>query len=398
MDIRPPKNYKRPTMADAPPQAVVSTAVPAEEPGVPAVRGALPVVELPPELSSPPPKKRRPVWKAVVFGCVGLLLLVIGGLGWYVFSLQPRDPMADSQPVIVEPGMTPRSIAGLLEGKQIIRSAVAFELYAVLGGHAGLLQAGSYQLSAAQSVSDIVGKLLRGGDDVMNVIVVPGMTLKKLADPAVKNSFAAQGFSQGEIAEAFVATYTSSVLSDRPADASLEGYIFPDTYQIRRQDGLKSLIQRALDELQRHIESEGMVAKFAARGLSLHQAITLASLVQLEVTPADEQRQVAQIFFSRLATGIPLGSDVTFVYAANQAGVTPTVDFDSPYNTRLHTGLPPGPVANMGLTALQAVANPADGDYLYFVSGDDGTTHFTRTLAEHEAATARYCQSLCRIY
>lgn len=392
MDIRPPKNYRRPTTPSTVPQAA-QPVVPLET--TTAIPNTLPDIEL---LDTPKPPRKRRVWLIAALSLAGLVLLIVGGLGWYLLSLQPRDSTASPQPVTVEQGMTPRSIASLLEDKRIIRSAVVFELYAVLGGHAGSLQAGSYQLSAAQSVPDIVGELLGGRDDVLNVIIVPGMTLKKLADPTVKNSLAAQGFSQSEIAEAFAATYTSPVLADRPAGASLEGYIFPDTYQIRRQDGLKSLVQKAIDELSEHIRSEGMTEKFATHGLTLHQAITLASLVQLEVTPADDQRQVAQVFFSRLAIDMPLGSDVTFVYAANQAGATPTVDFDSPYNTRLHKGLPPGPISNMGLSALQAVATPARGDYLYFVSGDDGTTHFTRTYEEHQTATATYCRELCKKY
>lgn len=393
MDIRPPKNYRRPTMPVAAPQPTQPAITP--DPVAVMPSGELPGIEL--SGLQKTPRKRR-VWLVVALSLVGLALLIVGGLSWYLFALQPRDSTTSPQPVMVEQGMTPRSIANLLEDKRIIRSAVAFELYTMLGGYAGSLQAGSYQLSAAQSVPDIVEELLGGRDDVVNVIVVPGMTLKKLADPTVKNSLAAQGFSQTEIEEAFNATYDSPVLADRPVGESLEGYIFPDTYQIRRQDGLKSLVTRALNELHGHLQSEGMLAKFTAHGLTLHEAITLASLVQLEVTPAADQKQVAQVFLSRLAINMSLGSDVTFVYAANQAGVTPTADFDSPYNTRLYPGLPPGPISNMGLSALQAVANPASGDYLYFVSGDDGVTHFTHTYEEHQIATATYCQTLCKKY
>ena len=95
---------------------------------------------------------------------------------------------------------------------------------------------------------------------------------------------------------------------------------------------------------------------------------------------------------------MPLGADATFVYAAKQAGKQPTVDFDSLYNTRTHKGLPPGPISAPGVHALRAVAAPAQGDYLYFVSGDDGKNHFTRTLAEHEAATRQYCIKNCALF
>lgn len=389
MDIRPPQ--PRPKSRPLQSQTTEDVA-PVQRPIISPV--ILDDMETPP-VSAP---KKRWLLRIMLIIVSFLVLLFVAILGWYYYMLQPLDSQASRQTVVVESGMRPQTIAALLSEKQIIRNSFAFEVYVFLNGHSSTLRAGSYQLSAAQSVPDIVDELLGGRDDVLNVIIVPGMTLKKLADPAVKNSLAAQGFSQSEIAEAFAATYVSPVLADRPTGASLEGYIFPDTYQIRRQDGLKSLVQKAIDELYGHIQSEGMTEKFATHGLTIYQAVTLASLVQLEVTPAADQRQVAQVFFKRLAEGISLGSDVTFVYAANQAGVAPTADFDSPYNTRLHVGLPPGPVSNMGLSALQAVANPASGDYLYFVSGDDGITHFTRTYEEHQAATAAYCQVLCRQY
>jgi UPF0755 protein len=107
---------------------------------------------------------------------------------------------------------------------------------------------------------------------------------------------------------------------------------------------------------------------------------------------------VAQIFFKRLREGMPLGADATFVYAANKAGVAPTVDLDSPYNTRIHAGLPPGPISAPGLAALQGVAQPAEGDYLYFVSGDDGKNYYSRTAEEHEANTREHCKINCSLF
>jgi UPF0755 protein len=104
---------------------------------------------------------------------------------------------------------------------------------------------------------------------------------------------------------------------------------------------------------------------------------------------------VAQVFISRLRAGMPLGSDVTAYYGALLAGKKASGAYDSPFNTLLHTGLPPTPISNVSERSLQAVAHPADTDWLYFVTGDDGVTHFTRTLAEHDAAAAQYCHKLC---
>ena len=121
----------------------------------------------------------------------------------------------------------------------------------------------------------------------------------------------------------------------------------------------------------------------------------MASIVQKEVSDPSDQRQVAQVFLKRLKEGTVLGSDVTFLYIAKKEGRSPSVNDPSPYNTRKNGGLPPGPIANFHLSALQAVANPASGDFLYFVAGDDGKTYFSRTEAEHDANVAAHCKKLC---
>lgn len=110
----------------------------------------------------------------------------------------------------------------------------------------------------------------------------------------------------------------------------------------------------------------------------------------------DDRPLVAQVFLRRLQVGMPLGSDPTAFYGAIIAGQEPSLPYDSPYNTRMHGGIPPGPISNVAEGSLRAVAFPADTDYLYFVAGDDGTTHFSRTLKEHEELTRKFCTELCR--
>ncbi len=324
-----------------------------------------------------------------------LLLAVAGSIGWYVWATGPRSADQTRQEFSIQSGETLSTIASHLESKQLIRSALAFELYAKLHNSGNVLQAGSYKLAPKQSVADIIADFKKGQDSVYNLLIPPGLTLKQLADPSVKGSFADQGFSADEIKQAFAASYTSPLLKERPAGASLEGYIFPETFQVRTGDSLQSVLERAFNELYAKIEQDGLTAKFTEHGLTLYQALTLASIVQKETSSAASQPQVAQVFLSRLQAGMTLGSDVTFIYAAHQLGVTPTPELDSPYNTRIHTGLPPGPIANMNYSALQAVANPAPGDYLFFVAGDDGVIHFSQTNAEHEQQVQQYCQKLC---
>lgn len=321
------------------------------------------------------------------------IFLVIGSLlATALWLIGPLNNDSSVRAFVVKSGESPSVIGSNLEQQKFIRSQLVFSSYVRLTGVGDKLRAGTYRLSSDQSLKQIVDHLLKGNDEVYNVTIPPGLTLKQLADPEVKNSFAAQGFSESEIQEAFTATYQSPLLKDKPAGASLEGYIFPETFQIRSTDGLSAVLERSFEELYSRIQRDGLEEKIAARGLSLHQAVTLASIIQEETSVPSVQAQVGQVFLKRLEIGMPLGADVTFVYAAHQLDVAPVPNLDSPYNTRLHTGLPPGPIANFNYSALEAVAKPSEGDYLYFVAGDDGKVHFGRTFEEHQSYIDQYCQ------
>jgi UPF0755 protein len=187
------------------------------------------------------------------------------------------------------------------------------------------------------------------------------------------------------------------LLSDKPAAASLEGYIFPDTYKINSSDTLDKLLALSFDTLYGKLKNDGSLIKINQGGGSVFETLTLASIIQKEVSSAEEQKRVSQVFHNRLDIGLVLGSDVTFHYAYKQglcAWNTP--DCDSIYNTRIYQGLPPGPIANMEYSAIQAALNPAAHDFYYFVAGDDGTTHYARTEDEHLQNVALFCTVLCQ--
>lgn len=204
------------------------------------------------------------------------------------------------------------------------------------------------------------------------------------------------GFSEASVNASLSASYNHPLLASKPASTSLEGYIFPDTYELPGDGQVRSLITLSFDTLEEKLNQNGLRQALEAQGLNVHQALTLASIVQKEDKRPEEQRRIAQVFLKRLKENMPLGSDVTFMYAAEQMGVEPSVNLQSPYNTRLHKGLPPGPIGNFNLTALEAIAFPAPGDFLYFVAGDDGVNYFARTLQEHERNVAAHCSNLCR--
>jgi UPF0755 protein len=208
------------------------------------------------------------------------------------------------------------------------------------------------------------------------------------------------GYSDDEITEAFNASYVADyplLFSGKPESADLEGYIYGQTYKMASGSSVKQILMRTFDEFEAQIKENKLVEAYQARNLSLYQGITLASIIQREVPNDADQKQVAQIFFTRLNSGMMLGSDVTYHYAADKAGVARDHTLDSPYNTRKYAGLPPGPIASPGISSLLAVASPAPGDYVYFLSGDDHKTYYAHTNEEHEANIVNHCAFKCSL-
>lgn len=343
-------------------------------------------------LAKNPSKSRKKWW---ILGILGALLVmivaaIIVGFVWYNDALQPRSTEDRRIRVVIEQGATPEQIADELEQKEVIKSSLAFQLLMRQSGDRDKLQAGAYLFTPKQPSREILSWLVEGKVDTFNVTILPGQTLV-----AIKKSLMKDGFTEADIDAAFTKKYSHPLLADKPDGVNIDGYIYPDTYQISSDTTVEQLLVRAFDELWSQIEAKGLRPQLQARGFNLHQGVTLASLIQLEVSHNSERRQVAQVFEKRLKENMPLGSDVTFIYAAELLGQPEAINIDSPYNTRRYPGLPPGAVSNFTIDSLVAVADPAAGDYLYFVAGDDGVTHFARTEAEHQSNIDRYCTKLC---
>lgn len=338
------------------------------------------------------PVKKPRRWFLIICGIVLLVLAVSAALAflWYQDALKPRSNSATPVTIKVEEGASIDMVAHELEQKSVIKSGLAFGMYVKFSGKVGI-KTGTYMFAPNQSVSEIAQWLNDGRVSTRKVTILPGKTLKQIRAALIND-----GFSESAVDAALAKTYDHPLFVDKPAGTTLEGYIFPETYFVTSDSTPEQLLVRTFDEFERRIETEGLRAKLAARGFSLFQGITLASIVAREVTKSPDQHQVAQVFETRLQLGMMLGSDVTYHYAADLLGVEPAVNIDSPYNTRIHTGLPPGPIGNFNLGALQAVAEPAAGDYLYFVAGDDGVTHFSHTFEEHQQKIIEFCKKLCQ--
>ncbi|MDO4753138.1 MAG: endolytic transglycosylase MltG [Candidatus Saccharibacteria bacterium] len=235
--------------------------------------------------------------------------------------------------------------------------------------------------------------------EVFSFTIRPGETIYD-----VKKALQKEGYSDEDIDNAFVYDYDFDFLKKRPAGASLEGYLYGETYEFYKGVPIEDILTKYLEGMSRVISENNLEARYAEKGLSLFEGITLASIVQKE-SPAGEQATVAQVFLSRLGYGWKLGSDVTVSYAIDAIDPNRTVyqdnaaalAIDSCYNTRLYTGLPCGPIANPNLESLLAVANPSDTSYLYFLTGDDGLMYYSYTESEHNQNAALHCQSLCNI-
>ncbi len=335
--------------------------------------------------------RRQSVWLWISLAIAGLAVLFVAVISlWYFGSLAPVDKSdTTKRQFSVEMGASTEQIANDLRAQGLIRNANVFAIYAKL--HNKKIEAGTHLLAPSESTQEIAEKLAAAETDQIAVTIPPGLTLDEL-----RKVFQSYGFTDEQITAAYEKNYDSTVLADRPAGADLEGYIFPETYNINLGDGPDVVIQKSLDELDKRLQNGNLIAKFKQNGLTTYGAITLASIVQKEVSDAETQRKVAGVFYNRLAAETWLGSDVTYMYAAEKSGAVASPNLDSPYNTRLYKGLPPGPIANMNFSALSAVADPEMSDYVYFVAGDDGATHFSLTEDEHLQNVAKYCTTLCQ--
>lgn len=299
----------------------------------------------------------------------------------YEANLRPLSNQSKSHVVTVQSGATTAEIADMLKSKGVIRSDWAFEWYVRNQQLRDQLKAGTFVVDQNQSVQDIVSIITNGKEATDLVTILPGKRLEE-----IKEGFKKSGFTDQDIDAALEPTQYAShpALTDKPKTASLEGYLYPETFQKTANTTLKDVITLSLDELQLRLTPD-IRQSVSRQGLTLHQAMTLASIVEGEVTHPEDRAQVAQVFLKRLREGKRLESNATDEYAK----------LDPTYDTYKITGLPPGPISNFSESSLQAVASPAQTDWLYFVSGDDQKTHFSKTFKEHEENIEKYCTTLC---
>jgi UPF0755 protein len=341
-------------------------------------------------------KRRQQLPRRVGLLIAGLIILSVIGIfvsrNVYNQDLKSVSNDQKTQIFTVEKGSSVKQIAADLKTDHLIRSGWAFQLYIHSKELGSQLQAGTYALSPSQNTVSIVTTLTRGKVTTRLVAILPGRRIDQ-----VRADFINDGFTPAAVDQALDPGQYGELpaLAYKPAGiTTLEGLLWPDSFQKDATTSPSFIIRESLVEMGQHLTPD-VQASFADEGLTTYQGLTLASIVGQEVNKTTDQPIVAQVFLSRLKAGSTLGSDVTADYGAIEAGKSPNLSYDSPYNTLQHPGLPPTPISTVTSSALNAAAHPAATSYLYFVTGDDGTTYFSTTLQDHQALTAKYCHKLC---
>ena len=342
----------------------------------------------------PKAKRRLPIKILTIAGIAILILFSVLGVVAVQYRNDNLKPVSTNQTTVtitIPTGSSLTDVTTILKKNGLIRNEWVFKQYVRSKGLQDKILAGTYALKPSQSVSEIVSILTEGRVENMLVTIKPGQRLDQ-----IKQTFINAGFSVKETEAAFEpAQYEGHpALVDKPRGASLEGYLYPESFQKDGTTKPTQIITSSLDEMQKRLTPD-IRAQFAKKGLSVYQGITLASILEQEVSNLKDKPQVSQVFYKRLAMNMGLESVVTAFYGAIINGQAPSVNYKSPYNTYFIKGLPPGPISNVSQESLDAAANPANTDWLFFVAGDDGKTYFSKTLEEHEAATLQYCKKLC---
>lgn len=326
-----------------------------------------------------------------------LLLIVVltaGGWFWYQSALGPVDSVgAARKKVTIESGWSTMRILEELESKELIRSPMAFKLYLKLSGQDGSLQAGVFLLDQSQSVADLIAILQTGKAEEISVTIPEGFTVKDIDDLLTELELIEEGQAVACANTCDFSTYTFlptvSDLAER--GGKLEGYIFPDTYYVPANDFVvKFFFERMLNAFRKSVV-EGLAEQIETSGRSLHELVTMASLVEEETRKDDERGPVSGILWKRYDADWGLGVDAAVRYIVNKPSAAIThadLNVNSPYNLRKFRGLPPGPIASISLKSMEATLNPEQSAYWYYLHDKTGQIHYSATNEEHN--TKRY--------
>ncbi|ETW93463.1 MAG: aminodeoxychorismate lyase [Candidatus Entotheonella factor] len=326
---------------------------------------------------------------------LSMIAAVLGALAFFylhIYFQTPVAPEAKEQIVAIAAGSTLRQIANGLADHGLIRHRAMLIAYVTWWQPGPHLQAGEYALRASMSPAQIVDILRQGKVQHYALTIPEGLTVREIAAIVAEQQVGDAATIRTLMSDpAFIA----SLNLETP---SLEGYLFPDTYHLPSSISEKALLTLMVDTLRKNYTDE-IAARADQLGLTQHEVLTLASLIEKEAQVDDERPLISAVYHNRLKKGMRLQCDPTVIYALGEKfdGNIRKRDLriDSPYNTYRYAGLPPGPIANAGRRSLEAAVNPAQVDYIYFVAtGDKGQHQFSHTLKEHNRAVQQYIRKM----
>lgn len=327
-----------------------------------------------------------------------ILIALTAAAGWLAWALlMPVEPPGQTI-VLLRPGYSTRHIAAELQKAGVIRSQRAFILWHYYHPSRSL-KAGEYLFEKPANIINIQ-KRLRRGDVYFHTVVVPeGYTMFDIA-----RAIEAAGLGPADDFLKVARSETSLVADIDPQAHSLEGYLFPDTYQFSRMMSMQEMAATMVRQFRQVANQIGLTSSASpdstTPGYSLHEVVTMASIVEKETAVSEERPMVASVYYNRLEKHIALDADPSIIYAELIEGTYQgalhhaDMQFTSAYNTYRHAGLPPGPIANPGRSALEAAMHPAQTDYYYFVADAQGHHRFARTMEEHNKNVIAYRKAM----
>jgi UPF0755 protein len=342
--------------------------------------------------------------KRLLVVLLGLAILGFGtsrGIDWWNFNVNtPVSSSSKSVPFHVDPGETPTQIGQDLYALGLIRSTIAFDMYTRLTNSGPKFQAGSFVLNTNMSMVQIIDALQHGKTDQKVITFPEGFPLREQAKVVETKKIAtADEYLTAAKDPAWATTYKFLPPISAGAEAPFEGYLFPDTYLIDPAAGVRGLVRAQLDQFgvvfSSDVRAQIAQATPARPAETIQNIVILASMVDREAnaTTSTDRGNVCSVYYNRLKVNMTLGVDATLLYALKRLTPEPTaaeLQLNTPYNTRTHAGLPPGPISNPGKAAIMACVNPPQTQYLFYFTDRVGVTHFETNQADFDRDIAKY--------
>jgi UPF0755 protein len=329
----------------------------------------------------------KKIGTSIIFVLIfGLLVATAVYMDLYIYSGKPVSAEYVKQVVIVEPGQKFKSLSQILHQKGVISHPVKFRLFSRIKGYDKHIKAGEYVLSSAMTPKKILQILVTGRVRLHRITIPEGHNLRQVAQAVSQAGLGTQ-------TDFFNAATNADLVRSKGIDAqTFEGYLFPDTYYFTKDASPEKIISSMVKRFWSVFKPEWK-NRAKTLGLTIHQVVTLASIIEKETGAAVERPIISSVFHNRLKRGIRLESDPTVIYGIEDFNGNLTrrdLSEDTLYNTYRIKGLPPGPIANAGIEAIEAALYPAATRFLYFVSKKDNTHQFSTNLKDHDRAVQKY--------